>query len=104
MGNQLIATENLNIFSNYCVYALDLIGHVMVGPITVQKSGELPPDFQEFVNNSGRQGFIMASFGSYVESVLHKDKINTLAAVFGKLRQNVLWRLKGDYGTILEGD
>ena len=76
----------------------------MVGPITVQKSKELPPDFQEFVSNSGGQGFIIASFGSYVESVIPKDKINMLATVFGKLKQNVLWRLQGDYTTILLKD
>ena len=76
----------------------------MVGPIAVQKSGKFPPDFQEFVSNSGGQGFIMSSFGSYVKSILPKDKINMLATVFGKLKQRVLWRLKGDYVTILEGD
>ena len=79
----------------------------MVSPNAVQKSGKFrppPPDFQEFVSNSGGEGFIMASFGSYVESILHKDKINMLATVFGKLKQRVLWRLKGDYVTILEGD
>ena len=97
-----MSTEN--IFPNSCVCTLDLIGHIMVGPIAVQKSGKFPPDFQEFVSNSGGEGFIMASFGSYVESILHKDKINMLATVFGKLKQKVLWRLKGDYVTILERD
>ena len=101
------STPTENIFSNSCVCTLDLIGHIMVGQIAVQKSGKFPPppsDFQEFVSNSGGEGFIMASFGSYVESILHKDKINMLATVFGKLKQRVLWRLKGDYVTILEGD
>ena len=36
-----LATEN--IFSNYCVRTLDLIGHIMVGPIAVQNSGKFPP-------------------------------------------------------------
>jgi len=76
----------------------------MVGPITVRRSQKLPPDFQEFVSNSGGQGFIMVSFGSYVESVIPKDKINMLATVFGKLKQKVLWRLQGDYVTILLKD
>ena len=80
---------------------MHIIGHIMVGPITVHKSGELPPDFEEFVSDSGEYGFIMASFGSYVESVLPKDKINMLATAFGKLKQKVLWRLKGDYIMIL---
>lgn len=67
----------------------------MVGPITIQTPGQLPPDFEEFVSSSGGHGFIMASFGSYVETVLHKDKLNMLAIAFGKLKQRVLWRLKG---------
>ena len=73
----------------------------MVGPIAVQKSWKFPPDFQEFVSNSGGEGFIMASFGSYVESIFQEDKINMLATVFGKLKQKVLWRLKGEYVTVL---
>ena len=73
-----------------------IIGHIMVGPITVQKSGTLPPDFQEFVGDSGGHGFIMASFGTYVKSVICKEKINMLARTFGKLKQKVLWRLNGD--------
>ena len=86
--------------SNFSVF-IYFLGNIMVGPITVQKPGKLPPDFEEFVSNSGGHGFIMVSFGSYVESVLDKDKLNMLATAFGKLRQKVLWRLKGDYVTIL---
>ena len=68
----------------------------MVGPITVQTSGTLAPDFQEFVGDSEGHGFIMASFGTYVKSVIPEEKINMLARAFGKLKQKVLWRLKGD--------
>ena len=68
----------------------------MVGLITVQKPGKLPPDFQEFVGDSGGHGFIMASFGTYVKSVIPKEKINMLARAFGMLKQKVVWRLKGD--------
>ena len=71
----------------------------MVGPITAKKAGLLPPDFEEFVRDSGGNGFIMVSFGSYVESVLHKDKLNLLATAFGTLKQKVLWRLKGIHRT-----
>ena len=41
----------------------------MVGPITVKKPKPLPPDFEEFIRDSGGHGFIVVSFGSYVESV-----------------------------------
>ena len=68
----------------------------MVGPITVQKSGKLPPDFQEFLGDSGGHGFIMASVGTYVKSVIPREKINMLARAFGKLKQQVLWKRKGD--------
>ena len=65
----------------------------MVGPITVQKPSQLPPDFECFVNSSGGFGFVMVSFGSYVEASLGKEKLKMLATAFGKLKQRVLWRL-----------
>ena len=74
----------------------------MVGPVTVQKPSPLPPDFESFVNNSGGYGFIMVSFGSYVEAALGKEKITMLATAFGKLKQRVLWRLnEGNSAAIL---
>ena len=39
----------------------------MVGPIGVKKPGALPPDLQEFLQDTGGHGFIIVSFGSYVE-------------------------------------
>ena len=78
---------------NFFVYLF--LGNIMVGPITVKKPKPLPPDFEEFIRDSGGHGFIVVSFGSYVESVLNKEKLNMLATVFGKLKQRVLWRLKG---------
>ena len=74
----------------------------MVGPVTVQRPSPLPPDFEYFVNNSGGYGFVMVSFGSYVEAALGKEKITMLATAFGKLKQRVLWRLnEGDSAGIL---
>lgn len=67
----------------------------MVGPITVKKPKPLSRDFEEFIRDSEGYGFIVVSFGSYVESVLNKEKLDMLATVFGKLKQRVLWRLKG---------
>lgn len=68
----------------------------MVGPITVKQPTPLSPDFKEFLRDSGKHGFIIVSFRSYVESVLHKDKLNMLATAMGKLKQKVLWKVKGD--------
>ena len=65
----------------------------MIGPVTVQRPSQLPPDFESFVNNSGGYGFVMVSFGSYVKAILGKEKIAMLATAFGKLKQRVLWRL-----------
>ena len=35
----------------------------MVGPIGVKKPGVLPPDLQEFLQDTGGHGFIIVSFG-----------------------------------------
>jgi len=65
----------------------------MVGPVTVQRPSQLPPDFESFINNSGGSGFVLVSFGSYVEAVLGKEKIAMVATALGKLKQRVLWKL-----------
>ena len=68
----------------------------MVGPLNVKASAKpLPPDLEEFVSNSGGHGFIIVSFGSNV-AALSKEKIDMLATAFGKLKQRVVWRLKGN--------
>lgn len=67
----------------------------MVGPIGVKKPKSLPPDLQKFIDSAGGDGFIIVSFGSYVEKVIAKEKIDMMAIAFAKLKQKVLWRLKG---------
>ena len=67
----------------------------MVGPLSVRAGGPLPPDLEEFVRNSGGHGFIIVSFGSNVASILPRNVVDMLAAAFGKLKQKVVWRLKG---------
>lgn len=69
----------------------------MVGPITVQpKASPLPPDLIDFINSAGGNGFIIVSFGSYVQTIISKEKIDIMASAFGKLKQNVIWKLKGN--------
>ena len=70
-----------------------ILGHIMVGPVTVKRPSQLPPEFESFLNSSGGYGFVMASFGSYLEEALGKEKLNILATAFGKLKQRVLWKL-----------
>jgi len=69
----------------------------MVGPTTVQpKPSPLPPDLVDFINSAGGNGFIIASFGSYAQTIITKAKIDILASAFGKLKQKVIWKLKGN--------
>ncbi|RMX43041.1 hypothetical protein pdam_00001822 [Pocillopora damicornis] len=77
-------------------YAQPLLpGNVMVGPLNVKEGKPLPPDLEEFVNDSGGHGFIIVSFGSNLASILPRTVVDTLATAFGKLKQRVVWRLKG---------
>ena len=68
----------------------------MVGPLNVIDAKPLPPDLEEFVSNSGGHGFIIVSFGSNVASILPQQAVDMLATAFGKLKQRVVWRLKGN--------
>ena len=73
----------------------------MVGPLNVKKAVRpLPPDLEEFVSNTGGHGFIIVSFGSNVASILPKTMVDMLATAFGKLKQRVVWRLKGSAAVI----
>ena len=67
----------------------------MVGPLSVREGKPLPPDLEEFVSNSGGHGFIIVCFGSNVASNLPSTLVDMLATAFGKLKQRVVWRLKG---------
>ncbi|KAL9957657.1 hypothetical protein ACROYT_G034580 [Oculina patagonica] len=78
-------------------YAQPLLpGNVMIGPLNVKDAAEpLPPDLDKFISSSGGHGFIIVSFGTYVVSALPKPVVDMLATAFGKLKQRVVWRLKG---------
>ena len=65
----------------------------MVGQLNWKDPVPLSQEFEEFVSNS-EHGFIIVSFGSNVAS-LSKQTVDMLAAAFGKLKQKVVWRLKG---------
>ena len=67
----------------------------MVGQLSAAKKPmPLSQEFEEFVTNSHGHGFIIVSFGSNVGAI-SKEKIDVLATAFGKLKQQVVWRLKG---------
>ena len=69
----------------------------MVGPLNVKDPRPLAPDLEEFVSNSGGHGFIIVSFGSNVASALPRAVVDMLATAFGRLKQRVVWRLKGKW-------
>ena len=77
------------------LFVFYLTGQVMVGPLSVHDAKAIPPDLEEFISSSGGQGFIIASFGTNVASPLSEAEVDLLALVFGKLKQRVVWRLKG---------
>ena len=73
----------------------------MVGPLNVKDVIKpLPPDLEEFISNSGGHGFVIVSFGSNV-AMLPQNAVDMLASAFGKLKQRVIWRLKGGHVHIL---
>ena len=67
----------------------------MVGPLSIKDARPLPPDLEEFVSNPESHGFIIVSFGSNLASALPRPVVDMLATAFGKLKQRVVWRLKG---------
>ena len=74
-----------------------LLGQVMVGALNVKTAKPLPPELEKFVSNSGEHGFIIVSFGTNVAS-LPKAEVDMLAEAFGKLKQRVVWKVKGNHG------
>ena len=67
----------------------------MVGALNVKTAKPLPSELEKFVSNSGEHGFIIVSFGTNVAS-LPKAEVDMLAEAFGKLKQRVVWRVKGN--------
>ena len=67
----------------------------MAGALNVKTAKPLPPELEKFVSASGEHGFIIVSFGTNVAS-LPKAEVDMLAEAFGKLKQRVVWRVKGN--------
>ena len=67
----------------------------MVGALNVKTAKPLPSELEKFVSASGERGFIIVSFGTNVAS-LPKAEVDMLAEAFGKLKQRVVWRVKGN--------
>lgn len=91
----LSAHNKLSAHSNNFYTSSTFADQVMVGPLTVKEAKPLPPDLEEFVSSSGGNGFIIVSFGSNV-GTLSQATVDTLAEAFGKLKQQVVWKLQGN--------
>ncbi len=58
-------------------------------------------DLEDFVQGSGEHGIIVFSLGSFFGSLGSDEMTQTLANVFSKFPQRVIWRHTGDEPTNL---
>ncbi|KAJ8001181.1 hypothetical protein DPEC_G00188630 [Dallia pectoralis] len=65
-----------------------------IGGINCGKQGSLPADLQEFVDESGEDGFVVFSLGSMV-SQMPEEKANVFFDAFSRIPQKVVWRYTG---------
>ncbi|XP_031625276.1 UDP-glucuronosyltransferase 1-7-like [Contarinia nasturtii] len=71
-------------------------GIVNIGGAHIKPPKPLPKDLQEFMDNS-KHGVIVFTLGSAVRSdAMPKEKMEAFLQVFGKLKQNVLWKFEDE--------
>lgn len=69
-------------------------GIATVGGAHIKSPKPLSPDLQEFMDNSNN-GVILFSLGAFMRSdKMPIEKIHIFLEVFGKLKQNVLWKFE----------
>ena len=66
---------------------------VYVGPISTRPAKSLTSEIKDFFEQAGDQGVLYVSFGTYVED-FDPVLLSRLAAAFGRLQQNVIWKLR----------
>ncbi|KAM9484267.1 UDP-glucuronosyltransferase-like [Salvelinus alpinus] len=67
---------------------------VHIGGINCGKRDPLPEDLQEFVDESGEDGFVVFTLGSMV-SQMPEEKAKQFFDAFSKIPQRVVWRYTG---------
>ena len=72
---------------------------VFIGGILNQTPKPLPPKLDEFVSGSGKDGFIVISFGTLLNNY-GMEKAAMFARVFGRLPQRVVWRYDAERPTL----
>lgn len=71
-------------------------GIIHYGGAYIKPPKQLPSDLQNYIDNS-KHGVVIFSLGSYLQSSqLPKDKINAFNNVFGRIKQNVIWKFEDD--------
>ncbi|KAL9965233.1 hypothetical protein ACROYT_G029004 [Oculina patagonica] len=68
---------------------------IVTGPLLPQPAKALPHDLENFFTSSGDDGVIVVAFGSMVSSLPPKT-LNMLAKVLSRMKQKVLWKIKGN--------
>ena len=69
---------------------------IVTGPLLPRPAKSLSPELESFMTSSGDDGVIVVAFGSMV-STLPKQTLRMLAEVLGRMKQKVLWKIKGIY-------
>ncbi|XP_042162425.1 UDP-glucuronosyltransferase [Oncorhynchus tshawytscha] len=67
---------------------------VNIGGINCGKRAPLPADLQEFVDESGEDGFVVFTLGSMI-SQMPEEKAKQFFDAFSKIPQRVVWRYTG---------
>ncbi|XP_041741750.1 UDP-glucuronosyltransferase [Coregonus clupeaformis] len=67
---------------------------VNIGGINCGKRAPLPPDLQEFVDESGEDGFVVFTLGSLV-SQMPEERAKQFFDAFSRIPQRVVWRYTG---------
>lgn len=71
-------------------------GIIHYGGAHIKPPKPLPPHLQNYLDNS-KNGVILFSLGSYLNSSeLPEEKIDALTNVFGKIKQNVIWKFEDE--------
>lgn len=71
-------------------------GIINIGGSHIKPPKPLPNDLQQYMDNS-KNGVIVFTLGSVVRcAAMPKEKIKIFSEVFGKLKQNVLWKFEDE--------
>ena len=69
---------------------------IVTGPLLPRPAKTLPPELERFMTSSGEDGVIVVAYGSML-STLPPQTLRMLAKVLGRMKQKVLWKIKGIY-------